>query len=202
MSQEPQEPKYTHLCFLELAGCHSPLRHSASSSSSGTELSCFKDKYSNYRQSRELSEAGVNIQLTAPAFPVPLLRFPGSKCNPLCFPFCPQVLRSCCSLSSHHCRLLVKRETSEWHLCNRRAGMETWHVCGAPWVHGTAWVVTPKPTTRWAKGWVAKLMAEGSSQGLTFHPHSADGDIPTSPTSPLPQVSWNTMDISLVPTGQ
>lgn len=75
------------------------------------------------------------------------------------------VHRSCCSLSSHHCCLLVKWETSEWHLCSSRARMETWQVCETPWVCGRTWVVTPKPTTIWTKGRVAKLMAEGSSQG-------------------------------------
>lgn len=80
------------------------------------------------------------------------------------------VHRSCCSLSSHHCCLLVKGETSEWHLCNRRAGMETWHVCAAPWVHRRALMVTPKPTTRWGKdkgckgdGWGEQLRACSSS---------------------------------------
>lgn len=91
---------------------------------------------------------------------------------------------SLCSLNSHHCHLLVKWENSQWHLCNSRAGMEMWQVCGAPWVHGRAWVVTPKPTSRWTKGWVAKLMAEGSSQGTRSSSPLSCWRHPASPTHP------------------
>lgn len=91
---------------------------------------------------------------------------------------------SLCSLNSHHCHLLVKWENSEWHLCNSRAGMETWQVCGAPWVHGRAWVFTPKPTSRWTKGRVAKLMAEGSSQGTRSSSPLSCWRHPASPSHP------------------
>lgn len=85
----------------------------------------------------------------------------------------PSVHRSRCSLSSRHCRLLVKWETSEWHLCKRRAGMETWGVCGALRVHGRAWVVTPKPATRWTKVGLQSWWLRRAAKGLALHPHSA-----------------------------
>lgn len=112
---------------------------------------------------------------------------------------------SCCSLSSHLCRLLVKRETSEWHLCKSRAGMETWRFVEHPESMGEhEW--SPQNPPPDDKGRVAKLMAEGSGQGTwgcwRQRPAGDVGDIPASPTSPLPQRSGNSMDISLVPTGQ